>query len=182
MFKKTLNEDNKLYFDIINDGNTKIVLINGLRRTILSDIPVYIIDTSTTKFEKNTTVFNNDILKIRLKLIPLNFDKISYSDYENIEISYNFKNVKEGIHSVYVKDFRVLNKENGTELKDVFTHPDILFCKIKYGQELSFSTYLNKGNTKEFDFCASPVSQSTYSFKVDQKRVDERIKHKRKIC
>ena len=44
-------------------------IMNTLRRTIFTDIPIYAF--TTFKFEKNTSVFNNNYIKLRLNLIPI---------------------------------------------------------------------------------------------------------------
>ena len=55
--------------------NANVSIANALRRTILSDINCVVMDTSLEKKDikifKNTTRFNNEILKQRLGSIPI---------------------------------------------------------------------------------------------------------------
>ena len=55
--------------------NANVSIANALRRTILSDINCVVMDTSLEKKDikifKNTTRFNNEILKQRLSSIPI---------------------------------------------------------------------------------------------------------------
>ena len=55
-----------------NVSNTNVSIVNGLRRTIISDIETAVIDTddNSINIEHNTTMFNNEILKQRLGCIP----------------------------------------------------------------------------------------------------------------
>jgi DNA-directed RNA polymerase subunit L len=52
----------------IQGKNLDYISMNTLRRTIMSDIPIYAYD--IFKFENNTSVFNNNYIKLRLMNIP----------------------------------------------------------------------------------------------------------------
>lgn len=61
------------------------VFINTLRRTIFNDIPIYAF--TKFKFEKNTSVFNNNYIKLRLNNIPVWFienKSMFFNKMENI--------------------------------------------------------------------------------------------------
>ena len=45
------------------------VILNTIRRTILTDIPIYAF--TTFNFKKNTSIFNNNYIKLRLKNLPV---------------------------------------------------------------------------------------------------------------
>ena len=55
--------------------NTNVSVANAIRRTILTDIPTVVFkpdkEQTTVKILKNTTRFNNEILKQRLGCIPV---------------------------------------------------------------------------------------------------------------
>jgi len=64
------------------------IIINSIRRIILSNIPTYAY--SDIKITKNTSVFNNDYLKLRISNIPVwgvenNFDKLINKNKETTE-------------------------------------------------------------------------------------------------
>ena len=66
-------EDGTLYFTLTG---TNVSIANGLRRTILADIPTLVFKTfpdkeNKAKFVTNTSRFNNEILKQRLQCIPI---------------------------------------------------------------------------------------------------------------
>lgn len=59
--------------------NTDISIVNGLRRTILSDAPTMAID--FVEIEENTTALHDEFIAHRLGLIPLisaNVDQYNY--------------------------------------------------------------------------------------------------------
>ena len=70
-----LDNDNKLTFSL---KNIHFSTVNALRRTIVSDIPVYGIQTQTEENNQchvhaNTSRFHNEILKQRLSCIPVHY-------------------------------------------------------------------------------------------------------------
>lgn len=179
MYKNPKREDDTITFDIINnDGKFSTALINSLRRTIMSDISIYLIDESNTTFHENSSMLNNDILEKRITLLPLHYKNVMTYDHDNLEITLDVKNNEKGIISVYVNDFTVKDKSTGKDVavEEIFTHPKILFAKLKYKQRIHLTTFITKGSTQLFGAAASPVSKVSYNFEVDPKAVDAKLK------
>lgn len=61
------------------------VIVNTLRRVILSLIPIYGFDASNINITKNTSVFNNDMMRLRLSNFPVYFSKNLNSKYKNLK-------------------------------------------------------------------------------------------------
>jgi DNA-directed RNA polymerase subunit L len=53
----------------LSGPNINYIIANTIRRTIFSDIPIYAFN--EFKFEKNSSVFNNTYLKLRLRHLPI---------------------------------------------------------------------------------------------------------------
>jgi hypothetical protein len=53
----------------ITGTNIDYVVANTIRRTILSDVPIYAF--TQFKFNKNTSIFNNNYMKLRIKNMPV---------------------------------------------------------------------------------------------------------------
>lgn len=179
MYKNPKKDSDAITFDIVNkDGKFSIALINSLRRTIMSDISIYLIDNNNTVVHENSSMLNDDILGNRLTLLPLHYKNVMKYDHDNLEISLDIKNSDKGIKSVYLHDFTILDKSSGKEVAvdEIFTHPDILFAKLKYKQKINLKTFITKGSTKLFGAAASPVSKVSYNFEIDSKEVDTHIK------
>ena len=68
----------------INGDNINYVVMNSIRRTILTDIPIYAFN--NFKFEKNTSIFNNTYLKLRLRNMPIWGIDNSVTFYDNKEV------------------------------------------------------------------------------------------------
>jgi DNA-directed RNA polymerase subunit L len=66
--KNTTLGESQLEFKLEGE-NIDYIVANTIRRTILADIPTYAFN--IFKFEKNTSVFHNDYLKLRLRHIPI---------------------------------------------------------------------------------------------------------------
>ena len=88
-------------------------LANSIRRTILSDIPTVVFRTfpynqNQATIHKNTTRFNNEILKQRLSCIPIHIQDLE-TPLEDFEVEINVKNKTDSIQFITTKDFRVKN-------------------------------------------------------------------------
>jgi len=61
------------------------IIINTIRRVILSLIPIYGFDSENINITKNTSVFNNDQLRIRFSNFPVFFNKVLNKKYKNLK-------------------------------------------------------------------------------------------------
>jgi DNA-directed RNA polymerase subunit L len=170
MFSKLniINKE-KTTFEINNNGDIKISLINGIKRTIYGKIPVYAIDRDSINFIINTTTFDNSFLTLRLTLLPIKCDLENFN-YDDTLITFKYKNNDDIINSYYCKDF--ICEDN-----NLFAYKDTLFTKIKPKQELEFTCKLKKGITltNNATFCA--VCNASYKFKLDEKAINEATKN-----
>ena len=105
-------------------SNINVSLINALRRTILSDIPMVVFRTENYQdnqctIEKNTTRLHNEILKQRLSCIPvhMNYDELELLP-GNYIMELDEKNTDESIKLVTTEHFKIRNKVSGVPLKE----------------------------------------------------------------
>ena len=86
--KESIEINNTLSFTL---ENTNVSIANAIRRTLLSDINVVVMDGSLEKndikIHKNTTRFNNEILKQRLGCIPIHIKDHTLIDDLLIEVN-----------------------------------------------------------------------------------------------
>ena len=145
--------------------NANVSVANALRRTMLSDIDTVVMDTSLEKNHiniiKNTTRFNNEILKQRLSCIPVHIKDLNAIDDLVVEIN----EINDADTMVYVttKDFKIKNISSETYLSDEAVReifpPDpltggyILFARLRPkissdipGQELHLECKLSVSN------------------------------------
>jgi DNA-directed RNA polymerase subunit L len=94
-----------------SDINTKFV--NALRRVSMDDIPIYGFPAELINIEANTTIFNNDYMRLRLSQLPI-FDVDSDLDYlerkyENAGLNLNdinyVKYEKQKLIEVYINSY-----------------------------------------------------------------------------
>jgi DNA-directed RNA polymerase II subunit RPB11 len=105
----------------ISGSNINYIIANTIIRTIFSDIPVYAFN--EFKFEKNTSVFHNNYLKLRLRHMPV------WGIENKVEfIDYNIKTNNDGLDDI---------QENNEEAED-----DNI--------ELNVEKNLNTSNLKQF--------------------------------
>lgn len=119
---KTYEDEDGLHF-VLQDMDVSIV--NGIRRTILSDIPTLVIRTETSeinkcKITKNTSRFHNEIVKQRLSSIPIFVKPKQYSDFvNNYRLVVDVKNDSNmELRWVTTDDFHIQDKNTNQLLSD----------------------------------------------------------------
>lgn len=116
---------------------TNNCIVNTLRRVIMRQVPNYAFDPKNIKFTRNTSVYNNDILRLRfanLPVIGIINDEDTFNEY--LENNYNWvvslernidteiKKTQNDIDSIYENDITVeLLQDN-----NVLT----MYCKVKH--------------------------------------------------
>mgnify|MGYP003705947491 CR=1 FL=1 len=144
--------------------NINYILVNTLRRVILSDIPIYAYTPSLINITKNSSVYNNNILKNRIELLPIyNLNNtLDFKFYDNLcEFSRNKdsagntldntkslniylkkKNIENYILNVTTNDCEFYMNSN--KIKNIYKKP-LLLCKLKSKEELEFSAMIDLG-------------------------------------
>jgi len=122
-----------------------VSIANGLRRTILSDIPILAFKTfphneNQANFVTNTSRFNNEILKQRLGCIPIHIPDLKMP-YNELLVEIHKKNDTNELMYVTTKDFRVKNTSSEKYLDestvrkifppDPITGDYILFARLR---------------------------------------------------
>lgn len=111
------NKEEQLIFTL---ENCNVSIANALRRTILSDVNVYVFKTfphseNRANFTVNTTRFHNEILKQRLGCIPIHYVH-TIEGFENVYKNYvvevDVKNESDTIRYVTTEDFKVKRAKN----------------------------------------------------------------------
>lgn len=113
-------EDDIMKFTI---QNIDVSYINGIRRTILSDIPV--IGLKTTPYAENkanitanTSRLTNEILKQRLSCIPVCISDINDESIKNYLLEVDVENKTDTTLIVTTKDFKIKNTLTNKYLDD----------------------------------------------------------------
>jgi DNA-directed RNA polymerase alpha subunit/DNA-directed RNA polymerase subunit L len=122
-----------------------VSIANGIRRSILSDIPILAFKTfphneNQADFIKNTTRFNNEILKQRLGCIPINITDHSLP-YNELLVEIHKRNDTKEMMFVTTKDFKIKNTNSDkyldeTTVRKIFppnpiTGDFILFARLR---------------------------------------------------
>lgn len=183
------NNNQTLTFNINNsDNNFKISLSNALRRTIINDINLYAIDSNKVEIIENNGTIDNELLKSRLSLIPINNELIDIN-YDNIIISCSIKNSEDSIINIYPKDFNIVERDEATDIEkkieilDIFKngYDNILFAKLKPNQSINFLAKLSSNNAHHGGAVYIPTSVCIYTFKVDENKCNELTKDMNEI-
>jgi DNA-directed RNA polymerase subunit L len=113
-------EDGLLTFTI---SNTDVSYVNGIRRTILSDIPIVVFKTTPYEENKaniiiNTSRLNNEIVKQRLSCIPICIKEINTNFLKNYLLEVDVENKTDTELIVTTKDFKIRDLVTNNFLED----------------------------------------------------------------
>lgn len=175
----------------ISGDNINYIIANTIRRTILSDIPIYAF--SEFKFDKNTSIFHNNYLKLRLMHMPIwgiendieylevnqkknNDVEINENEEENNELEFELDKT---LNSSSLKQFTMyVNYKNKSEDIVTVTTDDAKFyygekqinspyniaiplVKLQRKQEIAFSA-ITKIGTEQINAMFSAVCVAAY--------------------
>jgi DNA-directed RNA polymerase subunit L len=178
--------------------NADVSIANGLRRILLSEIPcvvfrtdVHADTTENTVFHVNTTRHHNEILKQRLRCIPICIpDKHTITDfnYKAYRCEIRKKNMSDVTEYVTTGDFKIIEKATGKEnvelTKKMFVADPLSGHYIEFarllprvvdyteGEELHVSAEFQIG-TAEQDGAYNVCSTCTYACTPDRTKQDE---------
>ena len=93
-----------------------VSIANALRRTILSDIKMVVLNPKNIQIIKNTTRFNNEIIKQRIGCIPVHIK--AFEGIENLIIELNAENKHDSLVYITTKNFKIKNKLTDTYLTE----------------------------------------------------------------
>ena len=113
-------ENGKTTFTI---SNVDVSYVNGIRRTILSDIPIVVFKTSPYEENKaniitNTSRLNNEIVKQRLSCIPICITNLEEFPIKNYLLELDVENKTDTSIIVTTKDFKIKDISKNKYLED----------------------------------------------------------------
>ena len=194
----TITEEGDILRFTLSGVNTSIA--NSVRRTILSDIPCVVFktyneDVNTCVITRNTTAFNNEIIKQRLGCVPIHISDMEIP-IKNYQLEVNVENTSDTIQYVTTKDFRIKNTDTGDYLTEndkqkVFPPNDqtgqyIDFLRLRPkvsdeipGEAIDLTCAFSVGNAKE-NGMYNVVSCCSYGCSLDEPRQETELNKKRK--
>lgn len=124
IIKNPTSTDGKLEFTL---SDVDVAYANGIRRTIIADIPVLGFNTSLKEGNKNdceiisnTSRLNNELIKQRLSCIPIcvNDTKEFQNFVDNYILEVNVENISDEVITVTTQDFKIKDINTGDYLTD----------------------------------------------------------------
>ena len=183
-------------------SETNVSIANALRRTLLSDIPSAVFHTfpySENKCEitKNTTRFNNEIIKHRLSCVPIHIKDLTIP-LENYLLVVSKKNTGGLVEYITTEDFQIKDIQTGKFLSkndrdEIFPRNNMTGDYIEFlrlrpklatnldGEELSLTCKFSIFTAKE-NSAYNQVSTCLYTNTVDSvKANDEWMKKEKEL-
>lgn len=170
----------ELIYDNKNIGHTKLhlnfsgdnvdyVLMNTIRRILIENMPIYAYDPKYIKIDKNTSVYDNDYIKMRISSFPV-ICKVAENTLDKLEhlekIAYSLtsmsnKDVEELVDNMTELNMYVDKKNTTNENIDVTTNDalfylngeqinnpyknEMIICKLNKNQEIKFTAISKLG-------------------------------------
>lgn len=164
-----------------DDNNTLVVELDGnkieycesicntIRRILLTDIPSYAFNSKNTTIQENTSILNNDIIKHRLELFPVQSFNEKYDKSITSTLYINVENTSNENIDVTSNDFIIkINNKNNDKIFKSLEHP-IILCHLRPTQKIQLSSELSAGLAQEHDMysvCHSYFSESNNIFSL----------------
>lgn len=134
---------------------------NSLRRTILADLPTYLVSRKQIHFTEATSMIHQDMLTHRLHISPICLDKvIRLEQPASLEFVCDVSNPDDEMHDVLLKDFIPKYFDEVIPAEDFWTNPNILIAKLRSGQAIRCqgSFHLGTSNTEDSGFqCVAAI-------------------------
>lgn len=186
-------ENKQLKFTL---NKVDVSVANSLRRVILSEIPVFVLDSldkedineENIKIYENTSILNNEIIKQRLSCIPVNITDFEEYEVNNYIVECNITNDTNEKMIVTTENFKIKNKVSGEYLpnnivktifkKDVLTNEyiDLVYLQPTFnenkGEKIHFECGFKISKAKE-NGSYNAVSTCVYSFTRDEEKIQE---------
>ena len=169
-------------------SGVNVSLANGLRRTLLSDIPQVVFRTTPNEQNKctiyaNTSRLNNEIIKQRLSCIPIHIKNVEEFPLKNYLLEVNVENNTDNIMYVTTENFIIKDIVTGKDLskdkvREIFPPDDttgyyIDFVRLRPrisddipGEKIHLICEFDIGTAKE-DGMFNAVSTCSYGFTID---------------
>jgi DNA-directed RNA polymerase subunit L len=122
--QKSINGFNNNYvLFTINGQDINYITLNTLRRVILTLVPTYAFDPENIIIEKNTSVYNNDYMRLRLSSMPLinpSYDPSKMIIKNDSSILDKVLELEEDANTINYENKNSLTKEEETKKKEKF--------------------------------------------------------------
>jgi DNA-directed RNA polymerase subunit L len=181
-----IDNDNDLLKFTLSGVNVSIA--NGLRRTVISDIPMFIFRTTPHEQNKcniitNTSRLNNEIIKQRLSCIPIHIKDTTDFPFKNYIMEVNVENNTDTIMFVTTENFVIKDLVTGkalpeSKIREIFPANDytgyfIDFVRLRPkisdelpGEKIHLTCEFDIGTNKE-DGMYNSVSTCAYGNTID---------------
>ena len=145
--------NDKLSFEVNNDKDNLIdpSFVNSIRRTIEEELYAFSLDEESLDIVLNNTIFNADILKNRLKSLPLiikEANKYPLDNLDDLVIELNVLNDTHSIIEIYSSDFVFKYKDKVVD--NFISFNQIVFLNVirpGEGIEMTFKLRRDKSST-----------------------------------
>lgn len=135
--------ENYLSIKFKKSSDVNDLLLNTFRRVILSELYSFAFAPPEISIPTNTSILNNDHLRHRISLLPIQSFKEKHLPNTNITVSLVQENTDDIIKTVTTDHCIV--RINNIITPNIFPSPPVIICNLKESQKLEFTALASYG-------------------------------------
>jgi DNA-directed RNA polymerase subunit L len=137
--------------------NFPVSFVNGLRRTLIGNIPTVVI--RDVQILENTTQLPHEMLKHRVEMLPVNVLPTDASTIKDAKIELHILPDKEDrIRTITTADFKVESGREGLLMADRDLGTPLLFLRVRKGESVHIKARLSLENQQVSQVCTATTS------------------------
>lgn len=152
-------DDNYTSFKFNKTKDVNEVLLNTFKRTISSELSSFAFAPEDIKIPTNTSILNNDQIRHRISLLPIQSFREKHLSNTNITVSLVQENTDDIIKSVTTDHCIV--RINNTITPNIFPSPPVIICNLKENQKIEFTATASYGKAFTHNMYAA-ASNTTF--------------------
>lgn len=128
------SDQNYLALKFTKSNDINDMLVNTYRRLILSELSSFAFAPTDIAITSNTSILNNDHIKHRISLLPIQSFKEKHLPNTNVTLSLSETNITDSIKTI-TTDHCII-RINNTIVNNMFPSPPVIICNLKEEQKL----------------------------------------------
>tara|TARA_B100001248_G_scaffold260222_2_gene247868 strand:- start:4818 stop:5672 length:855 start_codon:yes stop_codon:yes gene_type:complete len=137
MISITKQDPNYIEIKFKKGKDVNEILVNTIRRLVLSEVSSFAFHPDNITIGKNTSILNNDNIRHRISLLPI--QKLKEKDYKsiNITLALNESNKSSKINTITTDNCVI--RVNNVIRRDMFPSPPVIIVNLKEDQEIELN-------------------------------------------
>lgn len=137
MISITKQDSNYIEIKFKKGKDVNEILVNTIRRLVLSEVSSFAFNPDNITIGKNTSILNNDNIRHRISLLPI--QKLKEKDYKSINITLALSESNKTSKISTITTDNCIVRVNNVIRKDMFPSPPVIIVNLKEDQEIELN-------------------------------------------